>query len=300
MQDQNGRRRSSLSMLVPGALEATSHDRIRQLMVSSIVANPSQVRTSFSEESIQELARSINENGLLEPIIVRPKGGEGTDSDPVSYELVAGERRWRAFKFLRKPMIPAIIRPTKDDDMRLIALLENVQREDLSMLEKAAAVKELKSQLGSVDAVTERVGWSKALTYRLIRIAEADPLYQDAIAKHGLDYRKSDALLSAVEKIKKGGDKNALDTFNRDLLSGPIEQLNELFTQTKISVNTGPRAKGITKGAKRGFWTNKNEFGLSIKVNKQKQLEKRDLDSLQSHLVRFCKELGAKKADIKF
>jgi ParB family chromosome partitioning protein len=111
--------------------ESISKQRIEKLPIGEIMVNPSQPRKFFKDESISELATSIKESGILQPILVRPKNGR--------YEIVAGERRFRAAKLAGEAEIPAIIRDLEDEAVLQIALIENLQREDLNPMEEAKA-----------------------------------------------------------------------------------------------------------------------------------------------------------------
>ena len=130
---------------VPGA-------RFADIPVEGIVANPKQPRTVFDEEALDELKASIEEVGFLQPIVVREAG-------PERYELVMGERRWRAAQALGRETIPAIIRDTRDDAMLRDALLENIHRADLNPLEEAAAYQQLLDPLAGYSVPASAV-WS--------------------------------------------------------------------------------------------------------------------------------------------
>ena len=119
--------------------EDTKHEEIVELDINELRPNPYQPRTIFDEDSLKELAESIKENGVFQPIIVK-KSIKG-------YDVIAGERRLRASKLAGKKTIPAIIRQISDEKMAEIALLENLQRENLSAMEEAEAYNALKTRL---------------------------------------------------------------------------------------------------------------------------------------------------------
>ena len=103
----------------------------REIKVDEIEANPYQVRSFWNEQDLAELAQSIKAKGVIQPVIVRPMGS--------GYQLIAGERRWRAAKMVGLQMVPAIVRPVKDDEMLELALVENIHRTDLNPIERANA-----------------------------------------------------------------------------------------------------------------------------------------------------------------
>jgi ParB family chromosome partitioning protein len=142
---------------VPGA-------RFAELSVRSIAPNPRQPRQDFAEESMEELQASIQEVGFLQPIVVR-ETGDG------SYELVMGERRWRAAQSLGLDAIPAIVRDTPDDAMLRDALLENIHRADLNPLEEAAAYQQLLDEFGVThEELARRIGRSRPQISNTIRL----------------------------------------------------------------------------------------------------------------------------------
>jgi ParB family transcriptional regulator, chromosome partitioning protein len=152
-----------LEVLIGGA---ASSPELVQLPVGSIRANALQPRRRFDAESISELAESIRSQGLVQPVVVRPLPG-------AAWELIAGERRWRAARAAGLATIPALVRETDDRDSLLLALVENVAREDLSPIEEARAYSVLMDEFSlSLGEVAERVGRSKPVISNRIRLLE--------------------------------------------------------------------------------------------------------------------------------
>ena len=112
--------------------ERPDDEELRELPIELIAPNPKQPRRRFDEESLQALAGSLVERGVLQPVLVRPRAGG-------AYELIAGERRWRAARMAGLPTIPALVRPREDAEALELALIENMAREDLSTIEQAHA-----------------------------------------------------------------------------------------------------------------------------------------------------------------
>lgn len=144
---------------------------IQHLPLDVITPNSEQPRQEFNSASLQELAQSIKSQGVLQPILVRK-----SKIRPDTFEIVAGERRWRASRIAGIAVIPALIREISDHDALVVALVENLQREDLNPIEEAEALSRLKSQLGvQQDELARRVGKSRpavANTLRLLQLEE--------------------------------------------------------------------------------------------------------------------------------
>jgi ParB family transcriptional regulator, chromosome partitioning protein len=146
--------------------EAQTADELRELPVELIVANPNQPRRHFDDEALNALAESLGERGVLQPVLVRPKPG-GT------YELVAGERRWRAAQIAGLTEIPALVRPRDDAATLELALIENMAREDLNPIEEARACAALVEELGLTrEEVGRRVGRSRVAVSNLLRLLD--------------------------------------------------------------------------------------------------------------------------------
>jgi ParB family transcriptional regulator, chromosome partitioning protein len=171
---------------VPGA-------RFAELSVESIVPNPRQPRQDFAEESMEELRASIQEVGFLQPIVVREVGQE-------SYELVMGERRWRAAQSLGLDAIPAIVRDTPDDSMLRDALLENIHRANLNPLEEAAAYQQLLDEFGVThEELAQRIGRSRPQISNTIRLLNLPSGVQRRVAAGVLSAGHARALLALEE-----------------------------------------------------------------------------------------------------
>ena len=159
---------------------------------SDVVPNPRQPRQVFDTDALAELAFSIKEIGLLQPIVVRRRDGKGA-----SYELVAGERRWRASQEAGLELIPAIVRETSDDDMLREALLENLHRAQLNPLEEAAAYQQLLADFGGTqDELAQRLGRSRPQVANTLRLLKLPPAVQRRVAAGVISAGHARALLS--------------------------------------------------------------------------------------------------------
>lgn len=160
-----------LDALIPGGAQAASvAGGVQQVEVDAIRMNPRQPRVRFDQEELNELAASIREHGVIQPLIVSPNG-DGT------FVLVAGERRWNAAQRAGLRKVPVIVRQASNQELLELALIENVQRADLNAMEEAEAYRQLAEDFGlSHDAIAKRVGKSRVAvtnTLRLLGLADA-------------------------------------------------------------------------------------------------------------------------------
>lgn len=169
-----------------------SGSSVQTIEVAMISPDPEQPRRHFDENALQELADSIARRGVIQPIIVRPQGSR--------YQIVAGERRWRAAQRAQLHRIPAIVRDFNDAETREIALIENIQREDLNPIEEAEAYRKLIAQFGhSQDALARLVGKSRSHVANLMRLLELPPAVQDAVMEKRLTMGHARALIGAED-----------------------------------------------------------------------------------------------------
>ncbi|HET7328612.1 MAG TPA: ParB/RepB/Spo0J family partition protein [Nocardioidaceae bacterium] len=167
--------------------------RFSEIDVTAISPNPRQPRTVFEEEAMAELVHSIREVGLLQPIVVRPLG-DGR------YELIMGERRWRATKEAGLDVIPAIVRDTSDDALLRDALLENLHRAELNPLEEAAAYQQLLDDFGCThDDLAVRIGRSRPQISNTLRLLKLGPAVQRRVAAAVLSAGHARALLGVTD-----------------------------------------------------------------------------------------------------
>lgn len=170
-------------------VESPPSDVIRYVGLASIVPSPYQPRRTFDSTSITQLAESIKHSGVMQPIIVRQKGA--------SYELVAGERRWRAAQVAGIQQIPAIVRILSDEQSAEWALVENVQREDLNPIDRGVALKALVDRFGiNHSQIAERIGIERSTVANLIRLTELETEIAEMITRGELTGGHGKALLS--------------------------------------------------------------------------------------------------------
>lgn len=149
-------------------------EELRTIKISDIHPNPYQPRIHFDEKKLEELAQSIKENGLIQPIIVRK-------SSVIGYELLAGERRWRASQLAGMTEIPAIVKELSDDDLLYQAIIENLQRSDLNPIEEATSYQKLISKGLTHDEIAQIMGKSRPYISNLLPITESSEQTQEAV-----------------------------------------------------------------------------------------------------------------------
>jgi ParB family chromosome partitioning protein len=184
-----------LGALIPNDLTAPSDDAtLRELQVSQIEPNQHQPRAQFDEEALVSLTDSIRELGVLQPILVRPAGHD-------RYELIAGERRWRASKRAGLQTIPAIVRKIDETTSLEQALVENLHREDLHPMEEAAAYQQLIEDFHlSHEDVARRVGKSRSAVSNMLRLFQLPPSIQKLVADRQLSAGHARALLGTPDR----------------------------------------------------------------------------------------------------
>jgi ParB family chromosome partitioning protein len=192
-----GRGLEALIPSTPAEAEAAGLEEVNgatfaELPISAIKPNARQPRTVFDEDELSELVHSITEVGLLQPIVVRPKGAN-------SYELIMGERRLRASKAAGLASIPAIVRDTADEDMLRDALLENLHRSQLNPLEEAAAYQQLLDDFGCThEELADRLGRSRPQISNTLRLLRLSPAVQRRVAAGVLTAGHARALVSVA------------------------------------------------------------------------------------------------------
>jgi ParB family chromosome partitioning protein len=243
--------------------------RFAEIPVAAIRPNPRQPRQVFDEEALAELVHSVREIGVLQPVVVRPATEPGAEAP---YELVMGERRWRAVQQAGLDTIPAIIRDTSDDNLLRDALLENLHRAELNSLEEAAAYQQLLDDFGCThEELAARIGRSRPQISNTLRLLKLPPTVQRRVAAGVLSAGHARALLGledaesmerlagrivaeglsvrAVEEVVALGDGAAKPVRRRPRAGGRTSELDDLASrlgdrlETRVTVALG-RSKG--------------------------------------------------------
>ena len=186
-----------------------------QIEVTRLQAGKYQPRRDMSETALAELASSVEQHGVMQPIVIRPLlANEDKSEALVTHEIIAGERRWRAAKMAGKTVIPAIERALSDELAIALALIENIQREDLSVIEQAAALQRFHTEFGMSHAmIAEVVGKARTTVSNLLRLNQLHDTVKDHLASSALDMGHARTLLALsseqqpiiAQKIIDGG-----------------------------------------------------------------------------------------------
>ncbi|WP_413758180.1 ParB/RepB/Spo0J family partition protein [Streptomyces sp. MMBL 11-3] len=210
-----------------------------ELPLDSITPNPRQPREVFDDDALAELVTSIKEVGLLQPVVVRQVG-------PTRYELIMGERRWRACREAGLEAIPAIVRATDDEKLLLDALLENLHRAQLNPLEEAAAYDQLLQDFNCThDQLADRIGRSRPQVSNTLRLLKLSPSVQRRVAAGVLSAGHARALLSVADSEEQ--DRLA----HRIVAEGlSVRAVEEIVTLMGSRPQSAPRSKGPRAGSR--------------------------------------------------
>lgn len=180
---------------VPGIIAAGGGDESRKLNIEALMPNPNQPRRQFVEGQLDELASSIRAQGVLQPILVRP-----IDKAEGRYEIIAGERRWRAARQAGLTTIPVVIREMNDQEALVVALMENLQREGLNPMEEALGLQQLKDEFGlSQDDMAARLGKSRSAIANTLRLAALPDSARDDLMAGRFSAGHARALLTVTD-----------------------------------------------------------------------------------------------------
>ncbi len=249
-----------LEALIP-SLGIEESGAIKEIPVDEIIPNPFQVRRNFDQQALEELAQSVKEHGLIQPLIVTH------DEESGKYQLIAGERRWHAAKIAGLRTVPAIVKEVSPRQMLEIALVENIQRADLNPLEEAEAYHFLIEEFGlTQEEVAKRVGKSRTAVANTVRLLRLPPEVKAALAEGLISEGHARALLAlptpelqikALEKVIKQGlnvrqTEELVKKLQEPQEASPKETSPEIKEiEAKLGENLGTKVK-ILKGRRGG------------------------------------------------
>ncbi len=187
-----------LGALLPPGVPTALSPGVREVDVESIVPNPRQPRHRIKPKEVRELADSIKEHGLIQPLVVTPAAG--STADELRFQLIAGERRWSAAKMAGLERVPVIVRGATPQEMLELALVENIQRADLNPLEEASAYRQLMDDFGlTQEQVAAKVGKDRATIANALRLLKLPQDIQGAIADESISEGHARAILTLVD-----------------------------------------------------------------------------------------------------
>lgn len=203
---------------------APAADPVSSLPIALIDPNPLQPRIVFDPQRLQELADSIRANGIIQPLVVRPSGAR--------YQLVAGERRWRASKLAGLEQVPAVVQQISDEHLLEITLVENIQREDLNAIEVARAFDRMARELSlSHDQIAQRTGKDRTTITNTLRLLKLPPDLQQLIAEHRLSMGHARAILGLpTEELQRQVAEKAT---SQGLSVRQVERMVQRMTTTR-------------------------------------------------------------------
>ena len=223
--------------------ESARGNGVQYIGIDTIERSRFQPRTEFDPEQLRELAESIKQRGVVQPLLVRPIGNHGAEAAPtVRFELIAGERRWRAAREAGLTIIPAIVRDASDQEALEIALIENLQREDLNAIEEAHAYEQLATQFKlTQEQIAEKVGRSRAAVANAMRLLALPGEVQSWIADDRLSVGHAKAILglSIGEEQRLVAER----VLKRNLT---VRETEKLVEQLKGETKVRARALGST------------------------------------------------------
>jgi len=237
-----GRGLSALMSDIEPTQEATPARSARTLPVEQLFANPDQPRRQFDADALDELTNSIRSKGVIQPLIVRQK-----PNDPKAYEIVAGERRWRAAQAAGVHNVPVVVRELSDEDVLEIAIIENIQRADLNAIEEAAGYEQLMSRFGHTqEQLAKALGKSRSHIANLLRLLNLPEAVKKAVSDGHLSAGHARALVTAPDPVAL-----SKDVIQRGLSVRDTEKLVKaaLSPRKKEGAKAAPKAAPSAKDA---------------------------------------------------
>ncbi len=225
-----------------------SEKSIMTLSINEVEPNREQPRKEFDENALSELSKSIEKNGVIQPILVRPVTGG-------AYQIVAGERRWRAARMAGLTEIPVVIREMTDEEAAVFALIENLQREDLNPIEEAIGIRSLIDEFGMTqDEAADRVGKSRVAVTNTLRLLKLPQNITDMVAKGSITAGHARALISLEDEGRILKIANAV--IQNNLTVREVEKM----VKTELS---GEKAKPSKREKKRDKYYDEVELALT-------------------------------------
>lgn len=248
--------RRALGRGLSALIEETNKETgLLEIDIDLIEPNPEQPRTRFAETNLEELTQSIRANGIVQPIVLRQKGAR--------YEIVAGERRWRAAQRAGLSKIPAVIREVSDDKLLELALIENIQRQELNAIEEARAYRKLIDSIGlTQEMIAERVGKNRTVITTFLRLLKLPDDIQKLIEEEKLSAGHGRALLLTNDaEVQRRIAKTAIDmSLSVRELEKAVKRAGredkQIIANKQVTSNIDANTKAAETKLRRFFGTN--------------------------------------------
>lgn len=262
--------------------EDYTKDEIVQISINEISPNRYQPRTVFNQEKIEELAQTLHTHGMIQPIVVR----EVKDSSK-KYEIIAGERRFRAVTFLGWKTIPALIRQMNDKETASVALIENLQREELTVIEEARAYKQLLNiHALTQEALAQRLGKSQSTIANKLRLLKLPDAVQTAIMDKSITERHARALIVLKDEEKQ--EKILIEIIDDHLNVKQTELRIEKLLSDKPKKKR-PRLKGFNKDIRIAMNTIRQSLTMVSDAGVKLETKEEDLDDFYQITIKIPK-----------
>lgn len=265
-------------------IENKSAEEVVKITIDQIIPNRFQPRTVFDEEKIEELARTIHTHGVIQPIVVRRFGEE-------QYEIIAGERRYRAMKKLNWTEVPAIVRNLSDKETASIALIENLQREELTAIEEAMAYQQL-IELHSLtqEALAQRLGKGQSTVANKLRLLKLPQNVQEAILKREISERHARALISIKDEETQSELVELVKEYDWNVrqLEDYIQQL--LTPKDEEVKKERPKRKAISKDIRIAVNTIRQSLSMVTKSGIKVKTEEEETEEFYTITVKIPKK----------
>ena len=262
--------------------EDYTKDEIVQISINEISPNRYQPRTVFNQEKIEELAQTLHTHGMIQPIVVR----EVKDSSK-KYEIIAGERRFRAVTFLGWKTIPALIRQMNDKETASVALIENLQREELTVIEEARAYNQLLNiHALTQEALAQRLGKSQSTIANKLRLLKLPDAVQTAIMDKSITERHARALIVLKDEEKQ--EKILIEIIDDHLNVKQTELRIEKLLSEKPKKKR-PRLKGFNKDVRIAMNTIRQSLTMVSDAGVKLETKEEDLDDFYQITIKIPK-----------
>ncbi len=262
----------------------TAAEEVVKIPIDKIIPNRFQPRTVFDEEKIEELSRTIHTHGVIQPIVIRNFDGE-------RYEIIAGERRYRAMKKLNWTEVPAIVRDLSDKETASIALIENLQREELTAIEEALAYQQL-LELHSLtqEALAQRLGKGQSTVANKLRLLKLPQFVQEAILKREITERHARAMISLKDEEVQAQLVALVKEYDWNVrqLEEYIQQMNQ--PKDEAVKKEKPKRKAISKDIRIALNTIKQSLSMVTKSGINVNTEEEDTEEYYQITVRIPKK----------